>query len=628
MQQTQPAYRPDIDGLRAVAVVSVLLFHAGLTSVGGGYLGVDVFFVISGFVIALSLKRDLVAGQFSLAAFYERRIRRILPALTVVLLATATVSLWIAPPFFYESFAKSVTATAVFLSNMHFWADSDYFNSDLRFRPLLHTWSLGVEEQYYLLAPVFLYLVFRYLKQRWLLAILPLLVASFALNAFALVTGHYRHAFYLLPMRGWEFLFGVLLALAPPPTIKSRIFAEGISVTGLALIVASVMAIGPMTPHPELTMLAPCLGAALLIYAGSARSTPFVRRFLAWRPVVFTGRISYSLYLVHWPIFVLTDFALARRMEPLEAGLALAASFAAASLLYAFVEQPARRAPARRLFVFVLGAVAIGATVCAGLVGPALNRQIFSDRADVNYQPDASAFERSVGWGKCLLTDGQSAQDWRLDACRLTDGDGGDILLFGDSFAAHYAPGIRAQASRISGRVIQYSWAGCPPILAPRPAILGRPECQAFMRNVTRLVADEGIRRVVVSANWLEYGDDLSLQVGGTIEALKALGAEVTLIGQSPNFYIDPVIILAKQNRAAETDASLGIGGEAARMNDKLRAIAQKAGVRFIDPTASLCREDLCPVRVGGQNLFYDYGHFTEAGSSRAVAAYFPYITR
>jgi peptidoglycan/LPS O-acetylase OafA/YrhL len=143
MQQTQPAYRPDIDGLRAVAVVSVLLFHAGLTSVGGGYLGVDVFFVISGFVIALSLKRDLVAGQFSLAAFYERRIRRILPALTVVLLATATVSLWIAPPFFYESFAKSVTATAVFLSNMHFWADSDYFNSDLRFRPLLHTWSLG-----------------------------------------------------------------------------------------------------------------------------------------------------------------------------------------------------------------------------------------------------------------------------------------------------------------------------------------------------------------------------------------------------------------------------------------------------------------------------------------------------
>jgi peptidoglycan/LPS O-acetylase OafA/YrhL len=177
-----PAYRADVDGLRAIAVLGVLLFHAGFSTFGGGYVGVDIFFVISGFVIASSIGRELSDGRFTLSGFYERRARRILPALTVAFLVTLAFALWLAPPSYFQPFAQSLAYAGSFLSNVHFWRETGYFTSDSPFQPLLHTWSLGVEEQYYLFAPIFLLLIYRLLGRRWVLGIAPLLVLSFAFS--------------------------------------------------------------------------------------------------------------------------------------------------------------------------------------------------------------------------------------------------------------------------------------------------------------------------------------------------------------------------------------------------------------------------------------------------------------
>jgi peptidoglycan/LPS O-acetylase OafA/YrhL len=625
MSEAKTSYRPDIDGLRALAVVSVLLFHGGVSVFSGGYVGVDIFFVISGFVIALSINRDLERGQFSLSGFYERRARRILPALTLVLLATFAASLWLAPPVYFEPFAKSLAYAASFLSNVHFWHESGYFFSDSPFRPLLHTWSLAVEEQYYLLAPILLFLIYRFLGRKWALGIAPILIVSFALGVYEIARQHIDAAFYLLPTRAWEILLGALIALSPPPQLQSRLAREALSIVAIALMAFAIFFYAPDTPFPGLAALPPCLGAAILIYLGMSPSQPVVSRVLGWPPFVAIGLISYSLYLVHWPLMVLTRFALARPMTTLESAIALAACFAIAGLMYVLVERPLRRAPAPRPVVFGLSAAAILVTVAAGVFSPALNQRFFAGSPTETHTQDWAALDKALKTGQCLLVTGQSYADWTPDACARTNGPGGDILLFGDSFAAHYAPGLEALDAKVAGRVVQYSMQGCAPIFenAREPF----ETCREFIKNVNQIIELEQIKRVVIVASWLEYGADWSAGVESTLKAFRDMGLEVTLIGQSPNFYLEPFVIAARRGQGAEKNVSVNIGGEAERLNARLRNLAAAYGARFIDPVAILCRDNLCPVRIDGQELFMDYGHFTEIGSVRAVRGYFPYLT-
>jgi peptidoglycan/LPS O-acetylase OafA/YrhL len=626
MSEAKTSYRPDIDGLRALAVVSVLLFHGGVSVFSGGYVGVDIFFVISGFVIALSINRDLERDQFSLSGFYERRARRILPALTVVLLATWAASLWLAPPVYFESFAKSLAYAASFLSNVHFWRESGYFTSDSPFRPLLHTWSLAVEEQYYLLAPILLFLIYRFLGRKWVLGIAPILIASFVLGVYEIARQHIDPAFYLLPTRAWEILLGALIALSPPPQLRSRFAREGLSVIATALIAFAILFYAPDTPFPGFAALPPCLGAAILLYLGMSPVQPVVSRVLAWPPFVAIGLISYSLYLVHWPLMVLTRFTLARQMTILESAVALAACFALAGAMYVLVERPLRRAAAPRPVVFFLSAVAILVTVAAGVFGPALNQRIFAGSAVETHRQDWATLDKAFKTGQCLLVTGQPFTDWMPDTCARTTGPGADILLFGDSFAAHYAPGLEVLNAKVAGRVIQYSMQGCSPILENSREPI--QTCREFNKNVAAIIEREQIKRVVIAASWLEYGADWSVGVESTLKVFRDMGLEVTLIGQSPNFYLEPFVIAAQRGQGAQKDVAIDIGGEAERLNARLRDLASVYGAHFIDPVAILCRDNLCPVRIDGQELFMDYGHFTEIGSVRAVRGYFPYLTQ
>lgn len=625
MPRIDAGYRADIDGLRAIAVVSVLIFHGLQPALPGGYVGVDVFFVISGYVIALSLKRDLDAGRFSLWRFYERRARRILPALTLTLLVTLAFAVYLAPPGVFEAFHRSFNAAAVFLSNAHFWRESGYFNIDDHFRPLLHTWSLGVEEQFYIVAPLLFFVIHRYLRGRWAVSLLAIIAVSFAAGLLELRRQHVDAAFYLPHTRAWELLLGSVLALAPPPA-PGRIAREGLSLAGLALIGLSAALYSPVTPFPGFAALAPTLGAAFLIYAGGGGEKPLVNRALSWGPIVAVGLISYSLYLVHWPVLVLARFALMRELTAVETIGAIAACFALATAMYWLVERPSRRAEAPRSLVLTLSGLAIIATLAAGWLGARINKDLFAHPETGIEEPSWRELDLAMRTGKCLLSSGQNYRDWPAEECVRTSGAGEPILLFGDSFAAHYVPGLEALNAQVKGQVIQYAMQGCPPLLNFEDP--GFPACGAFLRNLPEIVRSRQIRRVVVAASWLEYGEKLALTIGPTLQELRALGAEVTLIGQSPNFYLAPFTIAERQRKAGARDVSVDIGSAAKALNDQLARIAVAHGVQFINPVAELCVEQTCPTRVDGQELFVDYGHFTPAGSRRAVGKYFPYVAK
>ena len=364
-------YRREIDGLRALAVLPVLFFHAGFATFRGGFVGVDVFFVISGYLITTIIITELSAGRFSIVGFYERRARRILPALFLVILVCLPFAWeWFTPRDF-RSFSQSLAAVAAFVSNILFWRTSFYFDPSMEFKPLLHTWSLAVEEQYYLFFPVTLLLIWR-LGRSWVLGFLAL---AFLVSLLAAQWGSRANpgaAFYLLPTRGWELLVGVFAAFyladddrrSPPPVI-----CEAGAYTGLALIAYSVFVFDGQTPFPSLYTLVPTLGAALLILFATPATG--VGRLLGNRIFVGVGLISYSAYLWHQPLLAFaryhSDFGL--DSPPILASLLLT-SLGLAYLTWRYVETPFRNRQRISRKVIFSGALAFSAAFLAvGLLG-------------------------------------------------------------------------------------------------------------------------------------------------------------------------------------------------------------------------------------------------------------------
>ena len=336
-------YRADIDGLRAVAVLLVIACHIGIYKLRGGFVGVDVFFVISGYLISSTILADIAASRFSIVSFYERRIRRILPALVVMLFITGLFAYKYLLPLELLDFSKSLLASAASISNFYFWNQSGYFDAPAAMKPLLHTWSLAVEEQFYIFFPVFLMLVRRYFPARLKLAVISIAAISFL----AAAIGAFKYpvsTFYLAPTRAWELLLGTLLSLKIFPQIMGAIRRNAATLLGMAMIVISAALFSASTPFPGVAALLPCVGTALIIAAGET-GTSVVSRVLASKPVVFVGLISYSLYLWHWPIIVFqkADAILVTGVSTRAAALSvLAATFLVSILSWKFVELPFR----------------------------------------------------------------------------------------------------------------------------------------------------------------------------------------------------------------------------------------------------------------------------------------------
>ncbi|MBL47595.1 MAG: acyltransferase, partial [Roseibacillus sp.] len=358
------SYRPDIDGLRAIAVLPVLFFHMGL-GCSGGYVGVDIFFVISGYLITSLIIREMLNDEFTLRAFWERRIRRIFPVAALVTIIVITAGVWILLPDTFRSLGKAGIAQVMMVANFYFWQQDGYFAGPSDLEPLLHMWSLAVEEQFYFLFPMLLLFLMKRGQKTTVWVIILISILSLLLSFHGVIYDK-GTTFYLLPARAWELALGALVALLPLRSIGAAWRRQLVALAGLALILWSVFAYDVATPFPGLAAIPPCLGTALLIWVGQSGTT-WVGGLLAQRPIVYIGKISFSLYLWHWPLIVY-----ARHLSIYEISLNVRVTLLVASLLlavlsYQFVETPFRRKRivAKRRQVFKLFGCMSGAMVVA-----------------------------------------------------------------------------------------------------------------------------------------------------------------------------------------------------------------------------------------------------------------------
>ncbi len=618
------AYRPDIDGLRAVAVSIVVLFHYGFAGFSGGFVGVDVFFVISGYLITAITRGEIERGRFSLAAFYERRARRIVPALVAVLLATGIASLFVFLPEDLRLLAKGTEASALFGSNILFsHLAADYFDADnLTLQPLLHTWSLAVEGQFYMLFPlVLLALGHRRRPTAWVLALLA--ASSFALG----VWGAFHRpvsAFYLLPGRAWELLAGGLLACRPVRLARA---GDAAVLAGFAAIGVAVAADTASTPFPGVAALLPCLGALLVIAGGSGGGR--AAALLGTAPVAWLGRISYSLYLWHWPVIVLARYGAGPELPLATRTALLVATVALAGLSHAVIERPfiARVALPRRRGFLVGAGVATLAALALGQVLDLTGRGILP----IGSLPPAVAtlaeghFDRLEG--ECPVP---AADAVPLPyPCRFgATGAAPSLALWGNSYARMWLPALSQDAEAKGAAGLSLILSKCPPLLGI--AVTSLPGCVGFDRAAVAYVASHpAIRTVVLGADWFDYDADLG-RLDATLDALGVAGVRVWILLAPPqaDYPVPRTLALAALHGTAvpppldEAEARRRQSASTAL----IAATAARHGAAVIDPTTWLCDGTTCPVVRDGHPLFYDAGHITVFAASAIHGMFDPVL--
>ncbi len=507
------AYRADIDGLRAVAVLSVLAYHAGLAKISGGFVGVDVFFVISGYLISSIVFSEITQSRFSVIRFYERRIRRIFPALFAMLGVSSVFAMIYLLPGELVNYSKSMLAATMSVSNFYFWKHSGYFDFPLS-QPLLHTWSLAVEEQFYICFPIFLVLVRRFAPRQLSASVVVLFAVSLLASAFV-VTQHEQTAFYMLYTRAWELLLGTILSLGLLPRLKSIWLRNFATIAGVGLIGYSVLTYTQNTIFPGFSALAPCVGSALIIWAGEAGSS-LVGAILSWRPFVFVGLISYSLYLWHWPIIVLQNmgmlfgvavlpslphfaFLTAHRFDML---VVLILSLILAILSWRFVERPFRsgalRLSGRPLFALAGASMLVLVSLSSlTLYARGFRNRFPSDAVQIASSIDSAADFKSMRVGVCFITTDYHFENYNLNVCLREDSSKRNYLLLGDSHSAMLWPALASTLE--DANVMQASTAACEPTFPPS----GSPDCRKMMNFIfnTYLPAHK-VQGIFVVGRW------------------------------------------------------------------------------------------------------------------------------
>lgn len=621
MRPESLTYRPEIDGLRAVAVVPVIFFHAGFSVFSGGYIGVDVFFVISGYLITTIILAELEKNDFSLVRFYERRARRILPALFFVMACCIPFAwLWM-EPLRYRDFVHSLIAVTLFGSNFLFWDQMNYFAPAADEKPLLHTWSLAVEEQFYLLFPLLLLLLWRFGRHRLLYVIAALAAVSLLLSELG-----WRYApsanFYLAPTRAWELYAGSMCAFVlsdrklsgPSPT------ANLLSLAGFAMILFAVFFFTESTPIPSLYAVIPVAGTCLIIlFADGANVTG---KLLSLRLIVFIGLISYSAYLWHHPLFA---FARVRLLsEPSNALMAALTvlSFGLAVLSWKFIEKPFRLRTAAARFsqrrVFQLA----GALGCVFIViGATTNnaRYYFSRLPDkaiyyANYMNYGDSPENLLqSRAECFLSDNRNSIDLFDNAsCLRMDANKPNYLLVGDSHAAHLSLALREAFPNVN--LMQAASSGCRPFLNPT----GEMRCTKLLTYIYKdFIPNHKLDGIVLSGRW-SRADNKDLDE--TVEWLSKYVKNIVVVGPTIAYTAYLAEILRDAARFGESDmeamASRYIDKTRYPANETARRIAKKYGAEFVDIISVLCPNGKCRViSPNGEPMGFDRAHLTLSGS-------------
>jgi peptidoglycan/LPS O-acetylase OafA/YrhL len=623
------AYREDIDWLRGLAILSVVAFHFE-TPVYGGYVGVDIFFVISGFLITQIIQREMANGSFSFARFYERRVRRLLPALYVMVLVTAI------PAFHYLltserlSFFRSVASVVTFTSNFFFWSQSGYFDLDAVEKPLLHTWSLAVEEQFYLALPVLIWALLRFggearrAKIGMSAALVGATIASFALGLWLLSTGHSASAFYMSPARAWEFLIGSIVAIEGFPIIRHRIVQLAVLGVGYALLLIPVFGLRPFSPFPGWNALAPCLGAALFIWSGNGVPIVTARWLVPISGTLrFFGQISYSLYLWHWPMFTFARFTKdSLTLGPLDKVILFAVTVAISYISWIYVEQPFRRRtllPTRR-GAFVLAGAASACLVLLAGAGMIVSRSLSElDRTAMKLDSYNTYSQRDAyRAGSCFrLTDAplEEARCFTLAPNKI------NVLLWGDSYAAHYYPGLVRLLDPQTTNLMQATQAGCMPTFKPDPK--DKYWCQYFAGVMTPWFETRKPDLVLISSDWIEHGrpafyDSMIVNLRGTLAALADRGIPVVLLGPSVQFKdrLPPMLIRAHLRQIEPSPRDM-VRQDIFALDARMKAALPSTGkFTYISVLDAVCPAQQCPLTVDdGIPLAWDFAHLTVEGS-------------
>jgi len=643
-------YRPDIDGMRTLAVVAVVLYHLGL-GVPGGFIGVDIFFVISGYLITSIICKDLESGGFSMMRFWERRIRRIFPALVVVVTLVCIAGMLFIYPGELKAFSKEVIAQAMLVSNFYFWQQDGYFAAPLENRPLLHTWSLAVEEQFYFIFPIFLVWLHRSKPRRIMKWVGWILVISFLWSIY----GVYRFptaSFFLLPARAWELLLGAVVALYKFKRGFSPWMNELMSWVGVLLMVVPMFLYNRETPFPGLAALPPCLGAALIIFCNHEKMS-MVSRLLALPPMVFIGKISYSLYLWHWPLFVFFKYTSVGELSLSLRLWLLAASFVLATLSWKYVETPFR---GNRLFSDrkKLFRVFYGITAIFVLFGVLAYRGAkkdgwawrFSDEVNritqVTLEPTRHgvAFVDVVDDGKLLKLLGEQS-DYPVVP----------VLVWGDSHANALMPMLQKLCEAHKVNLYCAVSNGYTPLIGNGE--LPEDRATRLGNKVFELVKKNGIKEVILVGRWNGYVFGTSTLRGEvkvsaellerqrmfetifkhTVESLRAAGVRVHVMKQVPlqNFNVPHTMAnMMRYEGAGETAfKKMSVLKEAhkkrQRFVDGVIDRSKRQGVQVYDPTGYFARGGShCRMEIDGVPLYRDRDHLSKLGAMQLEPMFEP----
>jgi len=653
-------YRADIDGLRAIAVLAVLFFHTNVPGFTGGFVGVDVFFVISGYLITTIILKEIRAENFSIARFYERRIRRIFPALFPVIAFVLVVGAYLFDANSFKDLGQSILATTLFSSNILFWHESGYFAAPSLQKPLLHTWSLAVEEQFYIFFPLALMAIHRFLRGKYFLWVMIAFILSLAASIYG-VMHHPGATFYLVPTRAWELMVGSILALGTLPDLAKNWQRNTFTISGLALILFSIFFYTEATPFPGIAALAPVFGSGLIIYSGR-KDTHQAQKLLTTRPLVFIGLISYSLYLWHWPLVAFTKYLLFRPFNGVDSTAIIVASLLIASFSWRFIEQPFRgKTPMLNERKRLFGVACVVMVVAVGIGGAIHLRSGMPGRINRFYPEMAAVIDRAINdpeWKK--------HGEWEKNTMKIGEGMippivGKDVInpsfaIVGDSHARAMIPAFERQAMR-SGTAGYIITASSTPLLQGISIISSNDngvDEPVYNKSVFTFIKKRpSIKTVILVARWGLYihghwtaktedpltiklidatGENsenssnakiLGIGLARTVNALKKMNLKVILVSDVPEIGFQVSRVYMMQSRFPFLEKGMEFRPSVAEYNDRQKEVnavfeklAKQPNVTVIHPEKMMFDEHgRGRIMVNGELLYLDDDHLSSAGA-------------
>ncbi len=672
-------YRADIDGIRAIAVSIVILFHFGVPGFDGGFIGVDVFFVLSGYLISAIIFAKTEKRQFSFGDFYFRRIRRLFPVYMVVIAVTFALAFFLMLPRDFREFGQSLLASTVYISNVLFYLEAGYFDTASHLKPLLHTWSLSVEEQFYVVFPFVAWATAKFSRCALFILFFILTIASF-LAAVLYIDKDHSAVFYLYPFRAWEMFLGTLLATHFLPSIRSTVLVNSFSALGLVLIFIPNFMYSEHTLFPGFSALAPCVGTALLLYAG-AETGAHIQRLLSTAVPVFLGKISYSLYLWHWPLFVLYSYSNPEGIDHWDTLLIAAATFTASVLSWRYIETPFRHGK----FKFsqnrnaVFGATAAMSLVCM-VVGFYIHKTNgMPQRLDTRTAEFAQAAGDLFGdLSGCKLEDNDTLPD--IAYCTIGDPFNADsyTLIWGDSHGGAYKRGYGSLAETgalgTEGQHALVAWSGgCPPVFGINKdenvaTTVIDEQCPKRNRAIEKLLEKDAdrIQAVILVGRWAYYingggvGVDEKYRISvwpdgssvndvadqsayfvsafvDTVKTLRSQGKRVFVVEQPPEFsrYESRTLAIGLMNGSADFEKSVQtlaqeeytqVLARQEPMQVALKTAEQQGILSVLKTHHYFCGDSECSLMVDGSPTYFDNNHVSSTGAVKINAMFEPVL--